>query len=252
MIKFLPKFNENDPDVFFSLFENIATEQNWSDEDKSVLLQTTLIGSAQKAFVALPSSEKKVYSCIKAAVLKYYEPVPEAYRQRFRSWKKADKQTYAEWARELTSFFHCWLTAEEVDSFDELCDLMILEQLKNTLPDRIGTYISEHHVKTAADAAVLADNFSLIHKTPARDFSLRANINSKERRYSRVNTDTSVFSNSISRGKPSDFDFKTDCNYCFGKNHWKKNCPVCAQGVKQKFQQRHWIVHNVQCQLIKV
>ncbi|XP_073672376.1 uncharacterized protein [Paramisgurnus dabryanus] len=234
MIKFLPKFNENDPDVFFSLFENIASEQNWSDEDKIVLLQATLIGRAQKAFVALPSSEKKIYRCVKTAVLKCYELIPEAYRQRFRSWKKSDKQTYAEWARDLASFFHRWLTAEGVDSFDELCDLMILEQLKNTLPDRITTYISEHHVKTAADAAVLADNFSLIHKTPARDFSPRSNISYKERRYSRVNTDKPVFSNSAVRGKPADFDFKTDCNYCFGKNHWKKNCPVLVERNKVK------------------
>lgn len=68
--------------------------------------------------MALPSSEKKVYRCVKAAVLKCYELIPEAYRQRFRSWKKSDKQTYAEWARELTTSFHRWLTAEEVDSYD--------------------------------------------------------------------------------------------------------------------------------------
>ncbi|KAK0132100.1 Retrovirus-related Pol polyprotein from transposon 412 [Merluccius polli] len=227
MIKFLPKFNEREPEVFFSLFENVATEQNWSDEDKTVLLQTALVGRAQRAFVALPSSEKKVYRCVKAAVLKCYELVPEAYRQRFRSWQKSDKQTYAEWASDLTNFFHRWLTSEDVDTFDGLCDLMILEQLKNTLPDRIATYINEHKVKSATDGAVLADNYSLIHKIPAREFSPRSTSNYRERRYSRVNTDS--FSNSVGQGKPSDFDPKQDCNYCFGKNHWKKDCPVLME-----------------------
>ncbi|KAK0151672.1 Zinc finger protein 24 [Merluccius polli] len=256
MIKFLPKFNERDPDVFFSLFENIASEQNWGDEDKTVLLQTALIGRAQKAFVALPSSEKKVYQCVKTAVLKCYELVPEVYRQRFRLWKKSDKQTYAEWARDLTSFFQGWLTAEEVYSFEELCDLLILEQLKNTLPDRVATYVNEHHVKTAADGAVLADNYALIHKTTARDFSPHSDSNYRQR--SRVEMDTSVHSDSVTHGKPSDFDPRKDCNYCFGKNHWKINCPVLLErkrgkGEEGKFglcsssvpAQRQWVVNKV-------
>lgn len=65
MIKFLPKFNERDPDVFFSLFENVASDRNWSDEDKTLLLQTVLVGKAQEAFVALPPAERKIYRRVK-------------------------------------------------------------------------------------------------------------------------------------------------------------------------------------------
>lgn len=59
MIKFLPKFNERDPDVFFSLFENVAADQNWSSGNKTLLLQTVLIGCAQEAFVALSFEERR-------------------------------------------------------------------------------------------------------------------------------------------------------------------------------------------------
>lgn len=48
MIKFLPKFNERDPDVFFSLFENVASDRNWSDEDKTLLLQTVLVAKLKR------------------------------------------------------------------------------------------------------------------------------------------------------------------------------------------------------------
>ncbi len=41
---------------------------------------------------------------------------------------------------------------------------MVLEQFKNIIPERIATYINEQKVKTAAEAAVLADEFVLIHK----------------------------------------------------------------------------------------
>lgn len=41
MIRFLPKFNDREPDIFFSLFEGIAEEHEWSDSDRTLLLQTT-------------------------------------------------------------------------------------------------------------------------------------------------------------------------------------------------------------------
>ena len=56
MVKFLPKFNERDPDVFFSLFEGVASDLKWTSEDKVVLLQTTLYRHAQEAFVALSAN----------------------------------------------------------------------------------------------------------------------------------------------------------------------------------------------------
>lgn len=101
MVKFLPKFNERDPDIFFSLFENVASDQHWDDDDKTILLQTVLVGRAQEAFVALTSADRKSYDAVKQAVLKCYELVPEAYRQRFRNWRKSEKQTHAEVAREF-------------------------------------------------------------------------------------------------------------------------------------------------------
>lgn len=54
----------------------------------------------------------------------------------------------------------------DVKTFEDLCDLVLLEQLKNIVPDRIATYINEHKVKTAAEAAVFADEFLLMHKFP--------------------------------------------------------------------------------------
>ena len=72
MVKFLPKFDEREPDVFFSLFEHVADDLNWGDEERTLLLQTVLVGRGQKAFVALLSAERKVYTCVKDAVLRAY------------------------------------------------------------------------------------------------------------------------------------------------------------------------------------
>ncbi len=38
-LKLVPKFNEEDPDTFFTLFEHVAELRNWSDENRVALLQ---------------------------------------------------------------------------------------------------------------------------------------------------------------------------------------------------------------------
>lgn len=238
MIKFLPKFNERDPDVFFSLFENVASDREWDDEDKILLLQTVLVGKAQEAFVALPTTERKNYQCVKDAVLKCYELIPEAYRQRFRNWRKSDRQTHAEIARELSSFFHRWCTAEGISNFDDLCDLVILEQFKNILPERIATYVGEHQVRTAAQAAVLADNFVLMHKNPMREHPPRHEYSRREHRPGRPNTgpfNAGFFWRPDStRNRVRDMDADNKCHYCLEMGHWKKECPMLSARNKSK------------------
>lgn len=40
---------------------------------------------------------------------------------------------------------------------------MILEQLKNSVPEHVATYISENKMKTSAEAARLVDDYILTH-----------------------------------------------------------------------------------------
>ncbi|XP_056458875.1 uncharacterized protein LOC130392418 [Gadus chalcogrammus] len=173
MVKFLPKFNERDPDVSFSLFESVASDLEWTGEDQVLLLQTALYGKSQEAYVALSATDLKSYKTVEEAVLKAYKLVPEAYRQRFWNHEKSEKQTYTEAAREQSSLFHRWLAAEAVDDFDLLCNLMIVEQFKNILPERVATYVNEHRVKTVSEASSLAVGYVLTHKSYLREFSPR-------------------------------------------------------------------------------
>lgn len=87
-LRLLPKFDERDPDTFFSLFERVAQSRRWPDADKILMLQCVFIGKAQEAYSALSPADSIDYVKVKAAVLKAYELVPEAYRQRFRNWEK--------------------------------------------------------------------------------------------------------------------------------------------------------------------
>lgn len=129
------------------------------------MLQSVFTGRAQKAYSSLSLEAASDYQAVKAAVLRAYELVPEAYRQRFRSWKKSEKQTYVDFVYDISVYFNRWCVASDVKTLDDLKELMVLEQFKSSVSDRIATYISERKPDSAYEVAVMADEFSFSHKT---------------------------------------------------------------------------------------
>lgn len=65
--------------------------------------------------------------------------------------------------RELSNHFDRWCTTSNTKSFSGLCE-MIIEQLKNIVPDQIVVYINENKPCTAIEAASLTDDSILTHK----------------------------------------------------------------------------------------
>lgn len=83
------------------------------------------------------------YEIVKSAVLRAYELVPEAYRQKFRRFRKYDNQTYVEFAGEKEALFERWCASQGVNDFVLLKSLMIMDDFKNCLPERVATYLNE-------------------------------------------------------------------------------------------------------------
>lgn len=163
-LRLVPRFNDCDPDAFFTLFKHVEHAKNWPDSDRVLMLQCVLTGRAQEAYSAICGEDGLDYKAVKAAVLKSYELVPEAYRQNFRNWVKGDKQTNVEFVCDLTCHFQSWCSATKVNSFVGLCELIILEQFKSAIPQSVSTYVNEQKPTTALKAAELADDFVLMHK----------------------------------------------------------------------------------------
>lgn len=231
-LKLLPKFTEHDPDLFFSLFERVADAKEWSDEEQTLLLQCVLTGKALEAYASLTVADSKEYRNVKSAVLQAYELVPEAYRQRFRNLRKREDQTHAEFVRDLVVQFNRWCFSSGVKSFEELCELITLEQFKNCVPDYIATYINERKVTTPQSAAVLADEYTLTHKTTF----VSADLKRQPRFYERTKESLGVHRESTSsRPEFSAWkkrDSNSTCNYCQRPGHWKNECPALKSKAK--------------------
>lgn len=132
-LKIMPRFNTEDVDVFFDAFEKIANELEWPEEKWPILVQSAFVGKAQEAYTALNASQSAEYKVIKEAVLHAYEVVPEGHRQTFRSLRRKPGETYLDLVRQQEASFEKWLKGSEAYTFNELKELILLEQFKNSV-----------------------------------------------------------------------------------------------------------------------
>ena len=164
-ISLVPVFREAEIEAYFCAFERIAAALKWPENVWAILLQCKLTGKAQEACSSLSVEDGLEYEKVKNAVLRTYELVPEAYRQRFRNLRKVGSQTYLDFAREKGILFDRWCAARKADDLSSMRELMLLEDFKSCLSERTTVYLIEQKVSTIQQAAMLADEFALIHRT---------------------------------------------------------------------------------------
>ncbi|XP_068216703.1 uncharacterized protein [Palaemon carinicauda] len=162
--KLIPKFSESDVGKFFIAFEKVAHQLAWPKELWAVLVQSAFSGKAQVVYAALSAEDSGDYDIVKKMVLNAYQLIPEAYRQKFRSWRKMFNQTFVEWAGQKAVKFDEWLAAVEASTFAELRELVLLEDFKNNIPKDVRIHIEEFNIDNVNEAAKAADRFVLSHK----------------------------------------------------------------------------------------
>ena len=182
----------------------------------ATLLQCRLTGRAQEACVSLSVEDGLSYEKVKSAILRVYELGPEAYRQRFRSLRKTAGQTNADLAREKGILFDRWCSTCKADDFVSIRELMLLEEFKNCVPERNVVNLNEQKVSTLRQAAILADEFALTHKS-----AFFRHESSTHRETALRSSDTRVPRAGTSFSSP-----KTDrqCFFCQSTDHLVADC----------------------------
>lgn len=222
-INLVPPFREAEVDSYFGAFERVAAALSWPKEVWPLLLQCRLTGKAQEVCSALSLNDSLDYEKVKTAVLRAYELVPEAYRQKFRLHVKTANQTFVEFAREKSALFDKWCQASKTRDYEQLRELVLIEEFKNSLPDKIVVYLNEQKVLTLTEAAVCADEFVLTHKNVFVAPACREASNF-------VNSDrTSKVSKLL---KPSVQADDRECFYCHDAGHLIAVCPVLKKKNK--------------------
>ena len=168
-IRLVPPFQEKEVDKYFAHFEKVADSLNWPKESWVLLLQSVLVGKAQKIYGSLSVEQSSNYEHVKEAILKAYELVPEAYRQKFRNYLKYDSKTHVEFAREKENLFNRWCHSKEIgQDFKKLKQMVLLEEFKDKVRPDIRSHLDEQKVEELEKAAIMADDYALTHKMSSK------------------------------------------------------------------------------------
>ena len=246
-VKFVPPSIEKDVDKYFLLFEKLAKDLNWPLDKNTILLQSALKGKASETYTALSPEQTSDYQFVKESILKAYQLIPEAYRQKFRNYKKEGDKTHVEFGREKERLLDRWCASEEIrKDYERLRQMVLLEEFKNCVHPAIKNYITEQKASTLSKAAEMADEYFLSHKhllqkgSPQQTFqrTFHSNKNRFEVSSSSPKTTDSKPSDTKSTFQKSQWnssqDHRPTCFYCRKKGHVISECITRQRDQKAK------------------
>lgn len=100
----------------------------------------------------------------KETILAAYSISPEGYRLTFWNLNKLHYQTYSEFVVENLEISRRWLKSANVDTFDQLVNLMVFEEFKRKVLYSTMVHITEKKETDLIKASKMVDVFSLIHR----------------------------------------------------------------------------------------
>ncbi|XP_069976082.1 uncharacterized protein [Penaeus vannamei] len=229
VIRFVPNFDESDPEEFFGQFEHVASTLKWPRDYWPILVQSSLKGKGRSVYLSLAGSHQSDYDTMKDAILKAYQLSAEYYRNRFRNCIKEQNQSFVEYMHKISKLQTRWLSASNVNDYNKFKELVLLEQFIRGVSPEIRMYLLEREVSTVERAALLAENFNLISKSKvnvskcSHPSAFAPSVDGKSVGQNSLNSDFVAKKSGYGKGTGS--GWSSGCFYCKKTDHIKANCP---------------------------
>ncbi|KAK4296090.1 hypothetical protein Pmani_031391 [Petrolisthes manimaculis] len=162
--RYVPRFDEGQPETFFSQFEKNAAIHRWPQGTWAVLLSNVFTGEAQRAYAGLSVNESLDYPTVKSTILRVYKRVPAYYRKIFRTSQKRANQTCVEFYREKLAQCQRWVDSAQVeDNYRKLLELIVYEEVKSCMPDQLQSYLEGLGIHDLEAAGPASDHYLLTY-----------------------------------------------------------------------------------------
>ncbi|GBL76021.1 Retrovirus-related Pol polyprotein from transposon 412 [Araneus ventricosus] len=128
----MPRFNpkEDDVSLFLVLFERQAKIMNVPAENQVAQLISLLPPDIVQLIARELEEGAKKYEYVKALLLQRFKLSAEKFRQLFNKHQKASESTWYDFYYELKNYLEGWLNGLNVKTFEQLKDLMLVDQIK--------------------------------------------------------------------------------------------------------------------------
>ena len=91
--------------------------------------------------------------------------MPEAYRQKFRGYRKSEGQSYMEFMKEKEGLLEKWCESKNVgEEIRTLKQLILMEEFLHCVPDHLRIYLNERKIESSYCMAEIADEYAITHK----------------------------------------------------------------------------------------
>ncbi|GFX64192.1 retrovirus-related Pol polyprotein from transposon 297 [Trichonephila clavipes] len=118
-------------------------------------------------FIARESEEQvKNYDYVKKLLFKRFKLNPEVFRQKFVQHQKKSDSTWKDFTFEIMDYLDEWLIGLEINTFQDLKDLMVVDQLKKRANASMKDHFLDNwaNLKSATQIAELFDNYEDVRK----------------------------------------------------------------------------------------
>ncbi|GFW48356.1 retrovirus-related Pol polyprotein from transposon 297 [Trichonephila clavipes] len=113
-----------------------------------------------------PEEQAENYDYVKKLLLKRFKLSPEVFRQKFVQHQKKSDSTWKDFTFEITNYLDEWLIGLEINTFQDLKDLMVVDQLKKRANASMKDHFLDNwaNLKSATQIAELFDNYEDVRK----------------------------------------------------------------------------------------
>lgn len=162
----LPNFDESkdDLDSYLFRFEQHARSCRWPADMWGVYLAAHLSGKALNVYHAMSLGESQSYADIKHNLLKKFRCSEEGFRRRFRDARPEDGETIPFFLTRIRHSFTRWIELSGItQTYDQLFDLLLREQLLQSCSQDLVTHLKEMELKTAQEMAEAGERYREAH-----------------------------------------------------------------------------------------
>uniref|UniRef100_A0ABM5G4M8 Integrase catalytic domain-containing protein n=1 Tax=Pogona vitticeps TaxID=103695 RepID=A0ABM5G4M8_9SAUR len=246
-LKKFPVYHKGDcPEVFFSLVERAFVDFSVRETEKMTIMRSLISGSLAEVYAEMPEERLKDFAEFKKLVFARHGINAEQLRQRFRSLTKKPEQTFTQVGAQLVRLLEKWLSQEGTETFQQLKDLIALEQFYSVLHGELKFQVRERKPKSVAEAAEIADFISQIRKPLGEGKSI-SKPKETYSKYSQGPGRNQQVGGTHGEGKPSDMKqrprilegkpkpdekdskYSRKCYFCQGKGHLISECEKLKQ-----------------------
>ncbi|GFV97483.1 retrovirus-related Pol polyprotein from transposon 297 [Trichonephila clavipes] len=169
--KLIPDFDPKQSDIslYLVIFERQAKRASIEKKEWVGQLLGLLPLEIMQFIAREPEEQAENYDYVKKLLLKRFKLSPEVFRQKFVQHQKKSDSTWKDFTFEITNYLDEWLIGLEINTFQDLKDLMVVDQLKKRANASMKDHFLDNwaNLKSATQIAELFGNYEDVRKTKA-------------------------------------------------------------------------------------